>query len=75
MPVVVPFLKSTETVNAVPFGSSLFTYIGGSSSASSRSPGTCEPVKHAFGCERMLQIQHSDAFWLIRTEQQITPDE
>ena len=41
IPVVVPCLKSVDTVNAVPFGSWLLTYIGGSCRASSRSPGTC----------------------------------
>eukprot|EP00967_Tisochrysis_lutea_P136881 scaffold244771_cov26-Tisochrysis_lutea.AAC.2 len=40
MPVEVPSFRSTETVNAVPFGSSLFTTIGGSSSAWQRSSGS-----------------------------------
>jgi hypothetical protein len=50
IPVLVPFLTSVETVNAVPLGSSLSVSMGAKLSASRRSPGTCtagqEPGSH-----------------------------
>lgn len=44
MPVVVPALRSTDTVKAVPFGSWLRETMGGSRRSSQRSPGSATHI-------------------------------